>query len=65
MVMDMIMIMIIVSSETSYAILCQMAERRALCSAKDRDPGVGASVFGGIAKLLGGSGTTKHLKPGK
>lgn len=38
------------------------AERRALCSAKDRPDGARASVWGDIAHLLGGSGATKHLK---
>ena len=41
-----------------------MAERRAKCSASEREPGVSASVFGGIAKLLGGSGATKNLRKG-
>ena len=38
------------------------AERRALCSAKDRPDGARASVWGDIATVLGGSGATKHLK---
>ena len=38
------------------------AERRALCSAKERPDGARSSVWGDIATLLGGSGTTKHLK---
>ena len=38
------------------------AERRALCSAKERPDGASSSVWGDIAKLLGGSGTTRHLK---
>lgn len=42
----------------------EMAERRAKCSASERENGVGASVFGSIAKLLGGSGGTKHLAKG-
>ena len=41
------------------------AERRALCSAKERPDGARSSVWGDIAKLLGGSGTTKHLKSNK
>ena len=39
----------------------EMVERRAKCSASERDPGVPSSVFGGIAKVLGGSGSTKGL----
>eukprot|EP00899_Mesostigma_viride_P024170 jgi/Mesvir1/4938/Mv04563-RA.1 len=47
------------AGETPVAI----AERRALCSAAgDRPNGVAASMFGSIAKMLGGSGTTAHLK---
>ena len=38
------------------------AERRALCSAKERPDGARSSVWGDIATVLGGSGTTKHLK---
>ena len=38
------------------------AERRALCSAKERPDGARASTWGDIATLLGGSGQTKHLK---
>ncbi|KAI8811060.1 hypothetical protein BJ742DRAFT_798082 [Cladochytrium replicatum] len=38
-----------------------IAERRAKCGANERAAGVGANVFGAIAKLLGGSGTSKHL----
>ena len=40
----------------------EMAERRARCGAKDRNNGERASTFGGIAKMLGGSGGTKNLK---
>ena len=41
----------------------QMAERRALCAAGDARGGMGPpSVWGGIAKLLGGSGSTKNLE---
>eukprot|EP01119_Soliformovum_irregulare_P020627 TRINITY_DN6711_c0_g1_i1.p1 TRINITY_DN6711_c0_g1~~TRINITY_DN6711_c0_g1_i1.p1 ORF type:complete len:790 (-),score=143.71 TRINITY_DN6711_c0_g1_i1:20-2389(-) len=39
-----------------------IAERRARCSAQDRPSLTGASLFGNLAKLLGGSGTTKHLR---
>ncbi|TPX58033.1 hypothetical protein SpCBS45565_g08091 [Spizellomyces sp. 'palustris'] len=35
-----------------------IAERRARCGAAERGGGVGASVFGDIARLLGGSGRT-------
>jgi hypothetical protein len=38
-----------------------IAERRARCGAKERPEGMGASVFGDIAKLLGGSGSTKRV----
>ena len=38
------------------------AERRALCSAAARPDGARSSVWGDIATLLGGAGTTKHLK---
>ena len=38
------------------------AERRALCSARERPDGARASTWGDIATLLGGSGRTKHLK---
>jgi acyl-CoA synthetase (AMP-forming)/AMP-acid ligase II/ankyrin repeat protein len=38
------------------------AERRALCSAKERPNGARSSVWGDIAKILGGSGSTKNLK---
>ncbi|KAI8817764.1 uncharacterized protein EV422DRAFT_204812 [Fimicolochytrium jonesii] len=38
-----------------------VAERRARCGANERQAGVGASVFGDIAKLLGGSGATKNV----
>mmetsp|Transcript_3024 Transcript_3024/g.5978 ORF Transcript_3024/g.5978 Transcript_3024/m.5978 type:complete len:439 (+) Transcript_3024:1148-2464(+) len=38
-----------------------MAERRARCDAKERQ-GERASTWGGIAAVLGGSGTTKALK---
>ena len=40
----------------------EMAERRARCGAKDRNNGERASTFGSIAKILGGSGSTKSLK---
>ena len=40
----------------------QLAERRALCSARDRPDGERASRWGDVATLLGGAGTTKHLK---
>ena len=40
----------------------QLAERRALCSARERPDGERASRWGDIATLLGGAGTTKHLK---
>ena len=40
----------------------QLAERRALCSARDRPDGERASRWGDVAALLGGAGTTKHLK---
>ncbi|KAL6064296.1 putative peptide synthase SimD6, variant 2 [Balamuthia mandrillaris] len=39
----------------------QMAERRARCGASERPDGVRTSVFGDIAKLLGGSGATKNV----
>ena len=39
-----------------------LAERRALCSARDRPDGERASRWGDVAALLGGVGTTKHLK---
>ena len=39
-----------------------LAERRALCSARERPDGERASRWGDIATLLGGAGTTKHLK---
>lgn len=35
-----------------------IAERRARCGASERGDGVGASLFGGIARVLGGSGRT-------
>lgn len=38
------------------------AERRALCSARERPDGARASTWGDITTLLGGSGRTKHLK---
>jgi len=38
------------------------AERRALCSARERPDVARASTWGDIATLLGGSGRTKHLK---
>jgi len=38
-----------------------LAERRALCSARDRPDGERASRWGAVAAALGGSGTTKHL----
>ena len=38
------------------------AERRAPCSARDRPDGERASRWGDVAALLGGAGTTKHLK---
>ena len=41
----------------------EMAERRAVCAAAGMRPdGVAVSVFGSIAKVLGGSGGTKNLK---
>ncbi len=41
----------------------EIAERRAKCGAAELRPnGMGASVFGDIAKVLGGSGTTKQVK---
>ena len=40
----------------------EIAERRARCGAQERGNGVRASVFGDIATLLGGSGSTKNLK---
>ncbi|CAD7930826.1 unnamed protein product, partial [Amoebophrya sp. A25] len=45
----------------------ELAERRALCAnAADRGGGgLPASLFGGIAKLLGGSGSTKNLQEKK
>lgn len=39
-----------------------IAERRALCSAQERPVGGRPSTWGDIANLLGGSGSTKHLK---
>ena len=39
-----------------------LQERRARCGAKDRNNGERASTFGAIAKILGGSGSTKNLK---
>ncbi len=39
----------------------EMAERRARCGASDRPDGIRTSVFGDIAKLLGGSGATKQV----
>ncbi|KAJ3011205.1 hypothetical protein HKX48_006970 [Thoreauomyces humboldtii] len=39
----------------------EIAERRARCGAQERGAGIGASVFGDIAKLLGGSGATKSV----
>jgi len=39
----------------------EIAERRARCGAQERPDGMGASVFGDIAKLLGGSGSTKRV----
>ncbi|KNC97577.1 uncharacterized protein SPPG_07049 [Spizellomyces punctatus DAOM BR117] len=36
----------------------EIAERRARCGANERGAGVGASVFGDIARMLGGSGRT-------
>lgn len=39
-----------------------MAERRARCGASERADGERASTWGGIASLLGGSGSTKNLK---
>lgn len=42
----------------------QVAERRAQCRAQDRPDGMGASVFGDIATLLGGSAATaRHAAP--
>lgn len=38
-----------------------IAERRARCGASERGDGVRSSVFGDIAKTLGGSGTTKSV----
>ncbi|KAJ3413260.1 hypothetical protein HDV05_008246 [Chytridiales sp. JEL 0842] len=40
----------------------EMAERRARCGANERGAGVRSSVFGDIAKVLGGSGGTKSVK---
>jgi hypothetical protein len=40
----------------------EMAERRARCGASERGDGERASTWAGIARLLGGSGTTKNLK---
>ena len=40
----------------------EMAERRARCGAAERPDGVGASLWGNIATILGGSGRTKSLK---
>lgn len=41
----------------------EIAERRALCAAgRDRPAGMGASVFGDLVTLLGGSAGTKNLK---
>ena len=39
----------------------QIAERRAQCRAADRPNGLRPSVFGDIAKQLGGSGKTVRL----
>ena len=38
-----------------------IAERRARCGASERGAGVRSSLFGGIAALLGGSGSTKRV----
>ncbi|KAJ1488650.1 hypothetical protein T484DRAFT_1782384 [Baffinella frigidus] len=40
----------------------EMAERRARCGASERGDGERASTWAGIARFLGGSGTTKNLK---
>merc|ERR1712083_545691 len=41
----------------------EMAERRALCAnSSDRGTGSAASLYGSIAKLLGGARSTKDLK---
>ena len=40
----------------------EIASRRAICSNAERPNGQGASVWGGIATLLGGDASTKHLK---
>ncbi|CAE8668500.1 unnamed protein product, partial [Polarella glacialis] len=50
-------------SDSSSETPLQIAERRAQCTAKDRPEGLGASVFGDIATLLGGSAST--ARPGK
>ncbi|KAJ3333472.1 hypothetical protein HDU76_007686 [Blyttiomyces sp. JEL0837] len=39
----------------------EIAERRARCGANERENGVRSSVFGDIAKILGGSGGTKKV----
>jgi hypothetical protein len=38
------------------------AERRALCASSERIPGERPSKWADIATVLGGSGSTKHLK---
>lgn len=40
----------------------EIAERRALCASGDRPEGMGASTFGDLVTLLGGSAKTKNLK---
>eukprot|EP00854_Cymbomonas_tetramitiformis_P004114 gene4114-5089_t len=40
----------------------EIAERRARCGASERPDNARASTWGDIAKLLGGSGSTKNLK---
>lgn len=47
--------------DTSNETPTQLAERRAMCSARERPDGERASRWGDIANLLGGSGATKHL----
>ena len=38
----------------------EIAERRAQCGAQDRPNGARASTWGGIARALGGAGTTQR-----
>eukprot|EP00958_Prasinococcus_capsulatus_P016557 scaffold1834_cov331-Prasinococcus_capsulatus_cf.AAC.3 len=42
-----------------------MAERRAQCSNRERPDGARASVWGGIATLLGGSAQTQRARAGQ